>query len=80
MNMTQLSSSRTYERLYQTGDPVNTPIDEVGYVTGIEEYGVFVRIPIHGRFHPCCLTPKASSDSLWVFDHGAVSKAKSCVM
>jgi len=80
MNMTEFQSHQTYKLLYKTGDQVETPIHQVGYVTGIADYGVLVRIPINGQVHPCCLTPKATTDSLWVFDHGAVTKAASCVL
>lgn len=73
-------SKPTYGLAYQTGDSVETPIHQVGYITGIEEYGVLVRIPCAGRVHPNCITPKASSDSLWVFDFQEVTKAASCVM
>jgi hypothetical protein len=78
--MTQFQSHQTYKLLYRTGDPVQTPIQEVGYVTSLADYGVLVRIPIPGRVHPCCITPKASTDSLWVFEHEAVTRAASCVM
>jgi hypothetical protein len=73
-------SKHTYGLAYRTGDPVETPLHQVGYVTSIEQYGVLVRIPIPGKVDPRCITPRASNDSLWVFDHQSVSKAASCVL
>jgi len=80
MNMSGFSNARTWNKLYQTGDPVETPLHQVGYVTAIEQYGVLVRIPCPGKIDPRCITPKASNDSLWVFDHNTVTKAASCVL
>ena len=58
---------KPYGLSYQTGDFVNTPIDEIGYIVAIRNYGVLVRCPGAGRVDKRCMTPRASHSSLWVF-------------
>lgn len=70
----------TLSLAYKTGDPVTTPLGEVGYVTEITEDGVFVRLPRKGADDHRCITPKASLDSLWIFPHQSINKAQSCVL
>lgn len=67
-------TSPTYGLAYQTGNYVDTPINQVGFITGIQSYGVLVRMPGPGRVDPRCVTPKASSGSLWVFQPHELTK------